>query len=243
MLGKVETGYARVSSSDAGLDEPKHEREPQNPTPWKRNVLVLSFLVSAFTGLLFGAISSTLTTAAVNHIHLSVNTTAAAPLTDVSDKDFMNDCGDSPAKARARGCSFDTIMQLWVPSACLDAHLIDRFVAEGNWTWYADQRAKHPIPYEVLAQGEHEVAFSADNYHRAHCFYTWEALVRALRNRSPIMEEMMSYDHVMHCRMMGLQPTRVNSTIGVEIHPGYTRCAPYETWIQHLPDDEHSSRE
>ncbi|KAJ5971437.1 uncharacterized protein N7479_001355 [Penicillium vulpinum] len=243
MLGVVETGYSRVSSSDGGLDELKHGDGLQKPKPWKRNGLVLTILVSALTGLIFGSISSTLTTAAVNHIHLSVNTTETASPIHVSDVNFMNDCGDSPAKARAQGCAFDTIMQLWVPPACQDTHLTDRFVAEGNWTWYADQRAHNPIPYEVLEQGEHQVAFAADHYHRAHCFYTWEALVRALRNRSPIMEEMMSYDHVMHCKMMGLQPTPVNSTIGVEIHPGYTRCAPYETWIRNLPEDEHSSRD
>ncbi|KAJ5602535.1 hypothetical protein N7537_005491 [Penicillium hordei] len=100
----------------------------------------------------------------------------------------------------------------------------------------------HLIPY-VLEQGEHEVASAADNYHRSHCFYTWEVVVRALRNRSPMVEEMMSYDHVMHCRMMVLQPVRVNSTIGVEIHREYTRCAFYETWIHNLPEDEYSFRD
>lgn len=155
----------------------------------------------------------------------------------------MLDCGDSPAKARAQGCVFDIMMQLWVPPDCLDPILTERFVAEGKWTWYADRKAQHPIPLEVLGHGDHEVAFAADSYHRAHCYYTWEVLVRALRNRGPIMEEMMSYDHVMHCRMVGLLPMKQNETIGVEIHPGYTRCAPYSTWIKNLPADEHPSLE
>ncbi|KOS36993.1 hypothetical protein ACN38_g12233 [Penicillium nordicum] len=243
MFGETETNYSRVSSNDGGPDEPNHGSGPQTPKPWKRNGLLLTILVSSLMGLIFGSIFSTLAIGTINHIHLSVNTTGTAPLTNVSDDNFMNDCGDSPAKARARGCAFDTMMQLWVPPACQDARLTGRFVAEGKWAWYTDRHAQHLIPYEVLEQGEHEVAFAADNYHRAHCFYTWEALVRALRNRSPIMEEMMSYDHVMHCRMMVLQPARVNSTIGVEIHPGYTRCTSYETWIQNLPEDEHSSRD
>ncbi|KAJ5167464.1 uncharacterized protein N7482_006245 [Penicillium canariense] len=248
---RMEPSYDRVSSSEDGLDEPKKRPEPQRLRPWARNILLLSCLASALTGAVFGSISSTLTTSAVSHFHVNVNDAHASDLSpssvvepvSVEAADFMLDCGDTPAKARAQGCIFDTMLQLWVPPACLDSKLTERFVAEGNWTWYADKKAQHPIPYEVLSRGDHQVAFAADNYHRSHCYYTWEVLVRALRNHSPIMEEMISYDHVMHCRMAGLLPMEYDKTVAVEIHPGYTKCAPYSTWIRNLPEDKHSSLE
>lgn len=151
-------------------------------------------------------------------------------------------CGSSPADARAQGCVFDVMMQDWMPRECYDEALSERFLAKGNWTWWADPQATRAMSMEEMKRGEHRVVYVAQDYHRTHCLFAWEKLVRALRTQSPMVEELISYDHVMHCRMKTLTPADEPSNLrGVVAPVAYTRCAPYEVWIKALPHNEMSS--
>lgn len=154
----------------------------------------------------------------------------------------IQDCGYSPQDARDRGCVFDVMMQLWTPAACFDEILSNRFLDVGNWTWYADPSATQIFTLEEMRKGEHDAVFVAQDYHVTHCIYAWEMLVRAMRNQSPLIMELISYDHVIHCRHKTLQRADGGASIrGVRAPTGYTRCAPYDTWKFNLPANEHSS--
>lgn len=154
----------------------------------------------------------------------------------------IQNCGYTPQEARAKGCVFDVMMQLWTPAACFDEVLSNRFLDVGNWTWYADPSATVIYSLEDMRKGEHDAVYVAQDYHITHCIYAWEKLVRAMRNQEPLITELISYDHVIHCRHKTLQRADGGASIrGVRAPTGYTQCAPYDTWKFHLPPNEHSS--
>lgn len=150
------------------------------------------------------------------------------------------DCGHTPEEARKRDCVFDVMMQDWMPRACHDEALSERYLATGNWTWWADAEATKSLSLEEMRKGEHTVIYVIQDYHRSHCIYAWEKFVRALRNDWPVIEELISYDHVMHCRHSTL--SKASDTIrGVRAPTAYTRCALYKDWQGHFPANSVSS--
>jgi len=162
---------------------------------------------------------------------------------DSSTHQDMRNCGGTPDEARAAGCVFDVMMQLWTPPECMDAPLSERFLEKGNWTWYADGGAQRAYTDEEIRKGDHDVVYVAQSYHRHHCIFAWERLVRAMRNQAPLIEELISYDHVMHCRhkTLTLPEEGAEEVRGVVAPTGYTRCASYDVWIKNLPFNKMSS--
>lgn len=162
---------------------------------------------------------------------------------DASTHQDMRNCGSTPDEARAAGCVFDVMMQLWTPPECMDSPLSERFLEKGNWTWYADGGAQRAYTDEEIRKGDHDVVYVAQSYHRHHCIFAWERLVRAMRNQAPLIEELISYDHVMHCRhkTLTLPEEGAEEVRGVVAPTGYTRCASYDVWIKNLPFNKMSS--
>jgi len=162
---------------------------------------------------------------------------------DAAHHQDMRNCGGTPDEAREAGCVFDVMMQLWTPPECMDAPLSERFLEKGNWTWYADSGAQRIYTDEEIRKGDHDVVYVAQSYHRHHCIFAWERLVRAMRNQGPLIEELISYDHVMHCRhkTLTLPSEGAEDVRGVVAPTGYTRCASYDVWIKNLPVNKMSS--
>jgi len=177
--------------------------------------------------------------------------TISAPTAVATDSIFYNashhqpllECGGTPDEARANGCVYDVMMQLWTPPECMDAALSQRYLDAGNWTWYANADATKIYTDEEIRKGEHDVVYVAQSYHRHHCIFAWERLVRAMRNQGPLITELISYDHVMHCRhkTLTLPEEGAEDVRGVVAPTGYTKCASYDVWIQNLPYNKLSS--
>jgi len=152
------------------------------------------------------------------------------------------DCGGNPEEARSKGCVYDVMMQDWVPEPCYDAILSERYLKEGNWTWYADGDAKTTIPDEEMRKGEHGGAWMSSSYHQRHCVFSWDKTIRALRNNKPISQELLSYDHVLHCAFGALSDQGVSDEgVGVRAPTNYAQCALYDTWRENWIPDKHSS--
>ncbi len=157
------------------------------------------------------------------------------------------DCGYSPEEARAKGCVYDVMMQDWVPEPCYDSALTERYLAEGNYTWYADVDG-HVMSDEEMRKGEHSEAWMTGDYHKAHCIFAWEKLIRAMRHNRPLSQELVSYDHVLHCRHQTLggeehhmMLRRDEGGIAVRAPTNYAKCALYRTWQTDFIPDKHPS--
>lgn len=167
----------------------------------------------------------------------------ASAVFDAEHHHEVRNCGSTADEARAAGCVFDVMMQLWTPPECMDSPLSERFLEKGNWTWYADSNAQHIYTDEEIRKGNHDVVYVAQSYHRHHCIFAWERLVRAMRSQAPLIEELISYDHVMHCRhnTLTLPEEGAQQVRGVVAPTGFTKCASYDVWIKNLPFNKMSS--
>jgi len=257
--------YRSVSNSDESFPlAPPTEKEGEKRSGWGKQSVLLSLATGTLFIAVIAAVLSTVSSAVLSY-HSSGATSAASAAADatsvkvsatatptavlhdsikVSDPstDTIQNCGYSADEARANGCVFDVMMQLWTPGDCFDEVLSNRFLDVGNWTWYADPSATKAYTLEEMRKGEHDAVYVAQDYHVTHCIYAWEKLVRAMRNQEPLIMELISYDHVIHCRHKTLQRADGAAYIrGVRAPTGFTQCAPYGTWVNHLPANEHSS--
>lgn len=183
--------------------------------------------------------SLTTSTASVAPVaHAQAATSSQVPV----DEEIL-DCGGTPEEARAKGCIYDVMMQDWVPEPCYDAVLTERYLAKGNWTWYADGDGDTTISDEDMRKGEHGAAWMSSSYHKAHCVFSWLKIVRALRNGKGISQELLSYDHVLHCAHGALAEEATDVGLGVKAPTNYARCATYERWKLDFIPDKHDSSE
>lgn len=251
--------YRSVSNSDEAV--PLSEKPGKLRSGWGKQSILLSLATGVLFIAIIAAVLSTIGSAVVSYTSKDdssstasaaaiIATSTPAPLADESTEDEValtdeiDHCGYSPDEARERGCIFDVMMQLWTPAACFDSPLSERFLEVGNWTWYANPDASRAYTLEEMRLGEHDAVYVAQDYHITHCIYAWERLVRAMRNQQPLITELISYDHVIHCRHKTLQRADGGAYIrGVRAPTGYTQCAPYDTWKYNLPPNEHSSTE
>ncbi|KAH0837273.1 hypothetical protein AYO21_09980 [Fonsecaea monophora] len=254
--------YDLVKDHDDGKDEP----QPLPPPPasvswWKILVGILALLASAGVGATLAIVlrpfpQESSGNTAVADMGASSSTSAAGvplptrPVDSVEakveeDPDSLTgqilDCGYNPEEARAKGCVYDVMMQDWVPEPCYDPILTERYLAQGNWTWYADAEGKVILTDEEMRKGEHGSAWMSSSYHQAHCIFSWDKTVRALRNNRPISQELLSYDHVLHCSHQTLNGAEVDESIGVRAPTNYAKCALYDTWKYNWIPDRHSS--
>jgi hypothetical protein len=266
----LNTHYRSLSTNDESF--PLAPEKGQSRAGWGKQSIFLSIATGTLFIAIVAAVLSMISSAFVSHdsSSQSVSTSSASiaavvasttltsstptPTPTVDDESLktvedekkpeapIQNCGVTPDQARANGCIFDVMMQLWTPGACFDEVLSNRFLEVGNWTWYADPSATHIYSLEDMRKGEHDAVYVAQDYHITHCIYAWEKLVRAMRNQEPLITELISYDHVIHCRHKTLQRQDGGGSIrGVRAPTGWTECAPYDTWVNHLPANEHSS--
>lgn len=200
------------------LAAPQHSGR-QHSSHWSSIILASTLLLATIGGIFVG--------------------TCMAPSNGQSDllgrhEPEIQNCGETPAQARAKGCKYEVMLQMWIPGACYDEEYSQAFLSKYHWTWYYDNKAEDEMSDEVMRLGEHEVAFMVDDYHRRHCAYSWEITARALRDQKPLLDELLSFKHVHHCNEYMLSPpwNSTKNPIAVETHSGYGRCAPYSTWLQ-----------
>ncbi|OAP60338.1 hypothetical protein AYL99_05340 [Fonsecaea erecta] len=252
-------------------DEPQLPTPPTSVTWWKILLGVFCLLASAGIGAtlalvlrplpqqssspaatgtaapaIISASSAIASSSSTSRVDLPLPTRPVDSVEDkVEDADGLDgeilDCGYSPEEARAKGCVYDVMMQDWVPEPCYDAVLTERYLAQGNWTWYADAEGKVVLTDEEMRKGEHGAAWMSSSYHQAHCIFSWDKTVRALRNNRPISQELLSYDHVLHCSHQTLNGAEVDESIGVRAPTNYAKCALYDTWKYNWIPDRHSS--
>lgn len=47
-------------------------------------------------------------------------------------------CGNSTVEARSKGCTYDTLLNAWVPAQCLDQEWIDEYQDDASWTAFSE---------------------------------------------------------------------------------------------------------
>jgi len=250
--------YEKVSEGEDGADIPLDKSAIPTSSGRRKECWIFTPLGTILVAVLTAVVTAFVSTSIVSLRHARqtagssatnatslINTTLPTSGTEHAAEIAadIKGCGSNAAEARALGCVYDVMMQDWTPVECYDSILTEKYLATNNWTWWADAGAERAMSDEEVALGEHNVVYVAQDYHVKHCIFAWEKFVRAFRTQSPLITELISYDHVLHCRdhtlLPALDPTK--HIRGVVAPTGFTHCASYDTWINALPENQHSS--
>lgn len=124
---------------------------------------------------------------------------------------IVNQCGTTPAEARAKGCHFEMTGFSWLPKECLDPTVEAEFL-ELNLHYYRDANYTQEAPLEEVQRGE-GYYFVRQDYHRAHCAFLFKKLHRALDSGNKVDGLIWSVHHTGHCVHMLLAPPDFRSDV------------------------------
>ena len=235
--------YKKVSEDgdDDDVNQPiLKSLQPATPASKKPLVFWLSVLIALLVAAVF-ALGSMVVQDRFALRNSATNTSTTFDSISNSSEDIskielpsteIKHCGSNADEARAQGCVFDVMMQEWTSPECYDSELTEHYLARNNWTWYSDASGERTMSDEEIRLGNHLVVFAIQDYHKKHCVFTWEKLIRALRTDSQVLEKLISYDHVTHCEHNTLFQTK--EVRGVSAPTGFSRCAPFAVWKKNL---------
>jgi hypothetical protein len=113
---------------------------------------------------------------------------------------IIKSCGSSAAEARSLGCTYDIMMDSWLPPNCYDEELSNEFRGLRDWAMYADKNGTHRLTLEELSEREfHAFAHTTIEYHYIHCLFSWRKFHRALEQGRDIEREVAELGHTNHC--------------------------------------------
>ncbi|OIW34365.1 hypothetical protein CONLIGDRAFT_709712 [Coniochaeta ligniaria NRRL 30616] len=115
-------------------------------------------------------------------------------------------CGSNWQEAKAMGCHFDVMASRWYSTECFDQEVLDDMLAEPqvnwNFTWYADHEHTIVVPPEKVFRGEFDKVYPNNLFHIKHCLHLWRKLHHAVLTSRPVDEDILDYDHTIHCTKM-----------------------------------------
>ena len=137
-------------------------------------------------------------------------------------------CGETVAEAIANGCRYDSFAAAWLPPACRNDELIDRFERagpnpDGSWPYYGDKNKTQLLSLEEVSMlpetGGH--FFTTHQWHLVHCAYYWKKMFLAVEQGTIIEHRYNNLAHLDHCEMMFLKRDPLDTIVteaGVALH-------------------------
>lgn len=114
------------------------------------------------------------------------------------------DCGQTAFEARDRGCVFDLMLSTWIHESCYDGEMMNRYLLEGNHTYFYDEDMVHEMPEEEARRGEYKTLWTDGEFHLRHCVYLMDMQLRAYVTGRPIEVSIYNFRHTQHCVNMTL---------------------------------------
>ncbi|PVI03999.1 hypothetical protein DM02DRAFT_491691, partial [Periconia macrospinosa] len=124
-------------------------------------------------------------------------------------------CGQTPAAARAAGCTFDLGTAAWLPPDCFDEELHAEFMSQGPWKFYhntsdfvcGEDCLTYPepsqlVPLETLDDISGYLSYfvwTDRRYHVSHCMYAWKLMHRQMEKGRKMDQILISWHHTAHC--------------------------------------------
>lgn len=186
-----------------------------------------SLIVSIYTiasGFLFAVAVVLLVILLTQHQHqpeFAIRNPLSTINTTTSPTDWKA-CGSTASEARAQNCRFDLMLTTWLHESCIDTPLMERYLAAGQYRWFADVSLTIPVPDSVVRRGEHERVYVRKDFHFSHCAYVWEMQMRAFRRRKGIDNVIWEEEHTMHCAGLLVNHTLDRNVTRLKV--GFDKC-------------------
>ena len=140
-------------------------------------------------------------------------------------------CGSTISEALSRGCVFDVMSFLWVPTPCYDAELTNEFLAARDWHFYSKYHGNSTngeLTIDQVKSGEYD-AFVPWEYHLVHCTFQWRKMHRALAKQGPLDSYLANYNHTLHCEeMLWRGEWHGREVVNTKISRQYVSCGYHE---------------
>ena len=120
-------------------------------------------------------------------------------------------CGNSTEEARAQGCVFDVLTNMWVPELCWDREGTEEYMRTAPWQGYDTQDAKRRLTLEEMSERVGADRLTPDltsppywtplREHVIHCALMWQRQHRGFLNgeSNKLDFHSLSYQHTVHC--------------------------------------------
>lgn len=152
-------------------------------------------------------------------------------------------CGNSTTEARARGCVFDVLTNMWVPEPCWDRKGTEEFMRIAPWQGYDMQDAERLLTLEEMSERIGSDPVTPDpmsppywtplREHVIHCALMWQRQHRGfMSGKSKMLDfHSLSYQHTIHCSNSLIHMAGAGSeipdpldTIGIRTWVGFSEC-------------------
>ena len=139
-------------------------------------------------------------------------------------------CGNSTAEARALGCVFDPLVNLWVPAPCIDNELNEDYKRRVDWRGFDDPEGKKELDLEAMSERVDPFHYyTTIREHAVHCAYVWRKQHQGyLKGGMYLDGNSASLQHTKHCADMliytaDLRPGDLGN-VTTETTVGFSTC-------------------
>jgi hypothetical protein len=139
-------------------------------------------------------------------------------------------CGSTPTEARANGCTYDVLGNIWVPAPCLDTENLAEFKRRAPWQAYESFNSTRQLTEEEMSN-----YLLPDGYwtpvreHMIHCVLMWRRLHMGLQQDARLLDKhVLLYHHTEHCSQTLMEhldmPTKFLDEVRTRTEAGYSTC-------------------
>ncbi|KAF2691802.1 hypothetical protein K458DRAFT_438148 [Lentithecium fluviatile CBS 122367] len=106
-------------------------------------------------------------------------------------------CGNSTAEARAKGCVFDVLTNMWVPEPCWDREDTEEFMRTAPWQSYNMQDGKRLLTLEEMSERVGKDQLAPNSSSLPHGTPLREHWFLSGNSNMPVFHS-LSYQHTVH---------------------------------------------
>lgn len=159
-------------------------------------------------------------------VHVHPPEATYAPRHNITTNAHMISCGETPESAEANNCTYDILLNAWVPAPCFEQDWIDEYTEDMSWAAYTDETMTVQVEVEEMGKLGHYYTSKRD--HVNHCAMIWKKQFWQLfEARGKYDSIMVSPGHTDHCAQYLADSADLEANATTKVVVGYAGC-----WIR-----------
>lgn len=133
-------------------------------------------------------------------------------------------CGNTTQEARERGCTYDILLNHWVPAPCADPDMLEEYKDDGSWGGFADEGLTQRLTVEEMS--ERDFYYTSIRDHVNHCAIMWRKQYFAFfEERAAIDSVVAGERHTEHCTQYLMDaPDNKDMTMPTKTYRSFAGC-------------------
>lgn len=161
-----------------------------------------------------------------NGVHVHPPEPTYAPRHNITTNARLIDCGNTPQEAMEKKCTYDILLNAWVPEPCFEQDWIDEYSEDMSWGAYTDETMSVRLTVEEMGMQEHYYTSKRD--HVNHCAMIWKKQFWVLFEEKRAIDTIMaSPGHTDHCAQYLVDAWEVEPEATTKVQVGFAKC-----WIR-----------